>query len=153
MHAPESAVAAPSAPPLRVLIVDDDPDHLLIIRRALDEAGLPVAVESVEDATMAQRLLVDGAVRPDLVLLDINMPGLSGFDLLRAIKADPGLRRMPVVMLTSSELLADVEQAYELGASGYISKPSKLPEVRAVLSHTLLYWSAMRRAEPAGRSE
>jgi CheY-like chemotaxis protein len=153
MHHSEAASAAPAALPLRVFIIDDDPDHLLIIRRALDEAGLPVAVEQAEDAATALRLLVDGAVCPDLILLDINMPGLSGFDLLRAVKAEPVLRRTPVVMLTSSELLTDVERAYELGASGYISKPSKLPEMRAVLSHTLLYWSAMRRAGAAGRSQ
>jgi len=138
--------------PLRVFVVDDAPDHLLIVRRALATAGTTVAVETAEDAETAWKLLADRAVCPDLILLDINMPGLSGFDLLRQVKADPQLRRTPVVMLTSSDLLNDVERAYELGASGYISKPSVLAEMSAILSHTVLYWAAMRRVEPARRA-
>ncbi len=86
---------------------------------------------------------------PDLILLDINMPGLSGFDVLEAVKADERLKSVPVVMLTSSDASADVARAYELGASGYISKPNYFHDLRAVLGNTLLYWSAMRRATPA----
>jgi CheY-like chemotaxis protein len=83
---------------------------------------------------------------PDLILLDINMPGLSGFDVLKKLKDDRRLARIPVVMLTSSELSSDVAKAYELGASGYISKPSYMHDIRAILGNTLLYWSAMKRA-------
>jgi DNA-binding response OmpR family regulator len=78
--------------------------------------------------------------------LDINMPGLSGFDVLETVKADDRLKTVPVVMLTSSDASSDVARAYELGASGYISKPSYFHDLRAVLGNTLLYWSAMRRA-------
>lgn len=81
------------------------------------------------------------------------MPGLSGFDVLQALKADVRLRTAPVVMLTSSDASDDVARAYELGASGYISKPSYLHDLRAVLGNTLLYWSAMRRAVTQGGPE
>jgi CheY-like chemotaxis protein len=100
----------------------------------------------LDDGALALAELQSAAALPDLILLDINMAGLSGFDVLRAVKSDGRLRHIPVVMLTSSALDSDVARAYELGASGYISKPSYLHDVRAVLGNTLLYWSAMQRA-------
>jgi CheY-like chemotaxis protein len=125
---------------LRICLIDDDPDHVLIITRAIRELGDESTVHAASDGDEAMDPL------PDLVLLDINMPGLSGFDVLEAVKADERLKAVPVVMLTSSDASADVARAYELGASGYISKPSYFHDLRAVLGNTLLYWSAMRRA-------
>ena len=134
------------SPVLRVYLVDDDLDHVLIISRAIREANPNTEVHTVDDSTIALEALRTLQSKPDLILLDINMPGLSGFDVLSHIKADEQLKRIPVVMLTSSTLGSDVARAYELGASGYISKPSYLHDIRAVLGNTLLYWSAMQRA-------
>ena len=131
---------------LRVYLVEDDADHAMIIGRAIREVGPQTEVYAAEDGEAALAALRQDEALPDLILLDINMPGLSGFDVLARLKADPRLARVPVVMLTSSELPADVARAYELGASGYISKPSYLHDVRAVLGNTLLYWAAMQRA-------
>ncbi len=135
------------APALRVLFVDDDPDHAVLITRAIKEADITAELHTASDGEEALALLrTTEDAPPDLVLLDINMPGLSGLDVLAQIKGDAALRRLPVVMLTSSELSSDIARAYELGASGYISKPSLMHDLRAVLGNTLLYWSAMKRA-------
>jgi two-component system, chemotaxis family, response regulator Rcp1 len=134
---------------LQVYLIDDDPDHVLIISRAIREAAPGTTVQPIADGAKALTALRQQAA-PDLILLDINMPGLSGFDILTELKADPQLKHIPVVMLTSSELSSDVARAYELGASGYISKPSYLHDVRAVLGNTLLYWSVMKRAAGQG---
>nr|MBA2451872.1 response regulator [Chloroflexia bacterium] len=104
----------------------------------------------VYDGNDALEWLRSSETVPDLVLLDINMAGLNGFDVLQSLKADPNLKMVPVVMLTSSELTADIARAYELGASGYINKPSYLHDLRAVLGNTLMYWSAMKRATAEG---
>jgi chemotaxis family two-component system response regulator Rcp1 len=134
------------APALRVLFVDDDPDHAVLITRAIKESDKTAEIQTASDGTEALALLRSAEDAPDLVLLDINMPGLSGLDVLARIKEDAALRRLPVVVLTSSELSSDIARAYELGASGYISKPSLMHDLRAVLGNTLLYWSAMKRA-------
>lgn len=137
----------PSSPTqaLHVYVVEDDPTHSLIIDRAIKEVADATHVSVFDDGAAALASLSGRDGAPDLILLDINMAGLSGFDVLAQVKADPDLKRIPVVMLTSSELPADIARAYELGASGYISKPSYLHDLRAVLGNTLLYWSAMRR--------
>lgn len=135
--------------PLAVYLIDDDPDHTLIISRAIGQVSPDVQVQTVDDGQAALNWLRQAEQPPDLILLDINMVGLSGFDVLAQLKADPALRFIPVVMLTSSEAATDVARAYELGASGYISKPSYLHDVRAVVGNTLLYWAAMKRAAPA----
>jgi CheY-like chemotaxis protein len=132
-----------------ICLIDDDPDHVTIISRAIREMDGETAVKTLSDGALALDWLQAAEQLPDLILLDINMPGLSGFDVLARLKRDERLRRVPVVMLTSSDLTADVARAYELGASGYISKPSYMHDLRAVLGNTLLYWSAMRRAASA----
>lgn len=136
---------------LYVYLIDDDPDHILLITRALRDTEHSAQARAFEDPQEALSALRDEPRLPDLILLDINMPGLSGFDVLEKLKADRKLMTIPVVMLTSSELSADVAKAYELGASGYISKPSYMHDIRAILGNTLLYWSAMKRA--TGSSE
>ena len=135
---------------LRVYLIDDDPDHVLLIGRAIREVGPATEVRTRQDGEEALAELRALDTLPDLILLDINMGGLDGFEVLTAVKGDARLKAIPVVMLTSSALPADVARAYELGASGYISKPSYLQDLRAVLGNTLLYWSAMRRATTAG---
>ena len=138
---------------LAVYLVEDDPDHTLIITRAIRQISPGVQVRAFDDGEAVLALLRQAEELPDLILLDINMAGLSGFDVLAQLKGDPRLGLVPVVMLTSSELTTDVARAYELGASGYISKPSYMHDVRAVLGNTLLYWAAMKRAtqESGGR--
>jgi CheY-like chemotaxis protein len=132
------------------MLVEDNPDHILLIRRAIQDLDGEHGVETVDDGERAIELLRSADELPDLILLDINMPGYSGFDVLTRLRADARLKRIPVVMLTSSEADADIARAYELGASGYISKPSHFQDLRAVLGNTMLYWSAMKRHQPDG---
>ncbi len=141
-----------SSTSLYIYLVDDDPDHVLMISRAISKTGQQTEVHTVDNGETALALLRTLEVTPDLILLDINMPGLSGLEVLAQIKADARLKRIPVVMLTSSELSTDVARAYELGASGYITKPSHPHDLRAVLGNTLLYWSIMKRATAEERA-
>lgn len=131
---------------LSVYLIDDDPDHTIIISRAIKKSGVDADIHAVADGSAALERLSQVAELPDLVLLDINMAGLTGFEVLSRLKSDPRLHTIPVVMLTSSELASDVARAYELGANGYITKPSELHDVRAVLGNTLLYWATLKRA-------
>lgn len=135
-------------PPLRVLLVDDDPDHVLLVRRALRDLMSGEFVAAIPDGGAALDALRSGAELPDLILLDVNMPGYSGFDVLTQLRADERLMSIPVVMLTSSDSQRDIARAYELGASGYVTKLAHPQDLRAVLANTLLYWSVMRRTRP-----
>lgn len=78
---------------------------------------------------------------PDLILMDINMPRLSGIEVLRSIKADKFLQHIPVLMLTTSALEADIHDSYRLGCSSYILKPADVPEFSSLLAQLLHYWT------------
>lgn len=130
---------------LRVMVIDDNADHTLLIRNALRDLGNEHGIETMSDGEQALTALHAARQYPDLILLDINMPGYSGFDVLAQLRQHERLRLIPVVMLTSSETQADIARAYELGASGYITKPSHYQDLRAVLGNTMLYWSVMQR--------
>lgn len=138
------SLALPNTP-LRVLLVEDNPDHVLLIRRAIRDLGSDHDVETVDSGEQVFISLRSANPLPDLILLDINMPGYSGFDVLLRLRKDERLMRIPVVMLTSSEADTDIARAYELGASGYIAKPTHFQDLRAILGNTMLYWSAMRK--------
>jgi CheY-like chemotaxis protein len=114
-----------------ILLVDDNPDDVLLIKRSFDRAGLKHPIHSVsrgEDAIAYLRgdLPYDDRLKypvPDLVLLDIKMPGIDGFDVLRWIRHQWQFSHLCVVMLTSSDEMRDVNQAYQLGANSFLVKP------------------------------
>ncbi|MEZ4523580.1 MAG: response regulator [Thermomicrobiales bacterium] len=136
---------ASSAASLRVMLVEDNPDHVLLIQHAIRDLGSGHRVEIMNDGEQALDTLRGRSEFPDLILLDISMPGYSGFEMLTQVRNDQRLMHIPIVMLTSSEAQSDIARAYELGASGYITKPSHFQDLRAVLANTMLYWSAMQR--------
>lgn len=122
----------PSVPePIKILIAEDDPDDRLLILRALDRSHLRNEIRVVEDGEqLLDYLRRDGryaepasAPRPDLILLDLNMPRKSGREALREIKSDPVLRSIPVLVLTTSDAEADVLESYNGGANAYVTKP------------------------------
>ena len=115
--------------PMRnVLIVDDNPADIELIREAFAENGIDACIEVAEGGAQALAWLRgDGAggppPRPDLILLDLKMPSVDGHQVLQAIKADPRMRQIPVVVMTSSEHPDDVANAYASAANTYIVKP------------------------------
>jgi two-component system, response regulator len=131
---------------LRVLLVEDDPDHLFLIRRALadiDSAGVAVdeAANGEQAMTYLERARFDDRALPQLVLLDLKLPRLDGFEVLRRIRADSLLRTLPVVVLTSSEQEDDREQALRLGATWYVCKPTDGARFRAEVQQVATLWA------------
>ncbi len=116
------------ARPIEILLVEDDPGDILITTEALEQSKLMNNLHTVENGEEAVAFLrregeyVD-AVRPDLILLDLNLPRRDGREVLAEIKADPELRRIPVVVLTTSSAEEDVLRSYDLHANAYITKP------------------------------
>jgi DNA-binding response OmpR family regulator len=109
----------------RVLVVDDEPNILLSLEFLMQQAGFEVT--TAEDAEQAQALISQQV--PDLILLDISLPGMSGFDLLEQLRADDATRQLPVVMLTAHGREVEKEKGMALGASDYITKPFSTREL------------------------
>ena len=119
--------------PFRVLIADDDTDDVQLTKDCFSETRLPIHVNDVGDGQILMDHLKGITTTkpkdlPQLILLDINMPRKSGFEALQELKEDDALRKIPVVIFSTSQTLKDVERAYELGASCFVSKPNSLEE-------------------------
>ncbi|MCK9902559.1 two-component system response regulator [Parafrankia colletiae] len=122
-------VAAAPRPSYSVLLAEDDPGDAMLVTEAFLARGLGQEVETVADGVEAMAYLHDPALRkPDLIILDLNMPRMDGRETLAAIKADPALRSIPVVVLTTSEAPDDVSASYQLHANAYVCKPQELDE-------------------------
>jgi CheY-like chemotaxis protein len=133
-----------------ILLVEDNPHDVRLTRIALEEAGTACTLEVARDGDEAlAHLRRPGARRPDLVLLDLNMPGKDGREVLREIKGDPGLRRIPVVVLTTSPSPGDVALAYDLHANAYLTKPMGIVELRSLVECLTNFWLRLNRAAPA----
>ena len=104
---------------MRVLIVDDNPTNLKLASDVLVSEGF--AVEAAEDATQAQAMLTQRL--PDLILMDIALPGMDGLALTRLLKADSRFSKVPIVALTASAMRGDEQKALAAGCAGYITKP------------------------------
>ena len=114
--------------PLSVLLVEDDPGDVMIAREALAAGRLSTDLNVVSDGVEAMSYLhreapYGEAIKPDLILLDLNLPKKSGHEVLAEVKQDPDLRRIPVVVLTTSQAQEDVLKSYDLHASVHVSKP------------------------------
>lgn len=129
---------------LRILLVDDSPSDVRLIREAMKEAPIPVQVTVARDGIEAMEFLQQArlgmAMRPDLVLLDLNLPRKNGREVLAEIKGSPELRQIPVIIMTSSRSDDDIEQAYSLNANCYITKPSDLEEYVNVVRSIENFW-------------
>jgi chemotaxis family two-component system response regulator Rcp1 len=127
-----------------ILLVEDDPADALLMRRALTQSRLSLNLTWVEDGEEALDYLRDpgrnGAVRPDLVLLDLNMPKKGGHVVLAEIREDPKLTDLPVVILTTSQAEEDVARSYALHANAYIAKPVGLPGFLKVVESIDGFW-------------
>ena len=126
----------------RILLVEDNPGDVQLVRMALAEA-LPSARLSVaSDGEAALARLRQAGEPPDLMLVDLNLPGISGHEVLAAVRAseDAALRRLPVLVLSSSRAEADVTRSYELGASSHLAKPGDVDALFALVETLARYW-------------
>jgi CheY-like chemotaxis protein len=124
---------------VEILLVEDDPADVQLAQEGLHEGGVPSRLWVVEDGVEALAFLrrqgkYAAAARPDLILLDLKMPKRGGLEVLAEIKADRALRRIPVMVLTTSDAPEDILRAYDLQASWYITKPSDLDEFHRVMN-------------------
>ena len=133
-----------------ILLVEDDPGDVELTREGLAAGKLLVNMQTVDDGIKALSYLrreapYSDAVRPDIILLDLNMPRMDGRETLKAIKADPQLRSIPVVVLTTSAEDSDVAAAYQLGVNSYIVKPVDFEKFMEVAEQIEIYWCALNR--------
>jgi CheY-like chemotaxis protein len=125
-----------------ILVVEDDHVDVLTIRRALAEISVPNVVVTAENGEAALRLLRgDGAEVPCIILLDLNMPVMNGSDFLRAVKNDARLRRIPVVVLTTSDEQHDRASSFDLGVAGYMTKPVEYRRFVEMMRSIDRYWT------------
>jgi CheY-like chemotaxis protein len=130
--------ADPVRQPLAVLLVEDDPGDVLIAREALKAGRLTSRLTVVPDGVEAMKYLrrengYAEAERPDLILLDLNLPRKSGHEVLAEVKADPTLRKIPVVVLTTSAAAEDIDRSYDLHANAFVTKPVDFDRFAAVV--------------------
>lgn len=133
-----------------ILLVEDDPGDVELTREGLREATMLVNLHVVDDGEKALKFLrkeppYAEAVRPDIVLLDLNMPRKDGKEALREIKGDPALRSIPVVVLTTSEAEADIAACYDLGVNCYITKPISFAAFTKVVAMIEEFWFTIVR--------
>lgn len=129
-----------------ILLIEDSAADVRLVEEACRESGLAVRLTVATDGQQGLALLRD-PVRPmpNLVLLDLNLPGMDGRQVLARIKADPALRGVPVVVLTTSSTPADICQAYDLHANCYITKPAQFEEFLGVVRAINDFWLATAR--------
>jgi CheY-like chemotaxis protein len=138
---------------MTILLVEDNPDHAELVRRSLAAHSLPSRIHHVEDGEAAlEYLLHRGAYAPpnapdlpDVILLDLRLPRMDGLSVLAAIKADPGLRSVPVVVLTTSAAERDMVRAYESYANSYLVKPSDFGRFGLLMNDLGYYWLGWNR--------
>jgi two-component system, chemotaxis family, response regulator Rcp1 len=137
-----SGVVVP--PGLQVLLVEDNPADAELSTEAIAETGQPASLHVAASGELAIERLRAGIAGdvplPDIVLLDLNLPGLDGHRVLTWAREQPALRDIPIVILSSSADASDVANAYEAGASGYVQKPMGFDALREKLDIVLRYW-------------
>ena len=130
---------------IHVLMVEDNADHAFLAAEAFADVSANIELHTVDNgekclAFLARQAPWQDEPRPDLVLLDINMPRMSGDEVLRLIKADPALCSLPVVMLSTSAAVSDINHMYQLGCSSYLVKPGNFDALVAALQQLCDYW-------------
>jgi len=132
----------------RVLVAEDDPTDVFLLKRAFQLAQVPATLHFVRDGQEAIDYLEgqdgykDRAEHPlpDLLLLDLKMPRLNGFDVLAWLRRQPGLKRLLVTVLTSSDQPDDINRAYDLGANSYLLKPHNSSQLSDLVAQVKRYW-------------
>lgn len=137
-----------------ILLVEDNPDDVRLTQRALKENAISNQLVVVNDGAAALDYLAragtePGVILPTVTLLDLNLPKIDGLEVLRRIRANPRLKRLPIVILTSSKEEVDLINSYDLGANSYIQKPVEFDEFNAAVRQLGLYWLLLNEPPPA----
>jgi CheY-like chemotaxis protein len=143
---------------LTVLLVEDNPRDVRLTQRAFKQAGLPHELRVVRDGDEALAYLHREGVyqdplsapRPDVMLLDLNLPRMGGHELLHAVKQDSRFKQLPIIVLTTSERPDDVRQAYDAGANAYLLKPVEFSRFTAVIEQLGKFWLEIVKLPPEG---
>lgn len=125
----------------RILVIDDSPEDTALIEMSFETSGVEAEVEVIHDGRSALDALRSNADRrPGLVLLDLNMPGMDGLEVLTALRADAALTDLPVVILSTSDHRDDIRRAYERGANAYVTKPMSFEGLCAAARELHHFW-------------
>jgi CheY-like chemotaxis protein len=152
---PTAEHSSQSARPIEILLVEDDDDDVVLTQKALENDRILNRVHRVEDGVEALEYLrregrFEFAPRPDLILLDLNMPRKDGREVLRDIKNDEDLKAIPVVVLTTSDAESDIASSYEYQANSYVTKPVDLEKFKKVVATIKEYWFTVVKLPPTG---
>lgn len=139
--------------PLRILLVENDPEDALITQMVLKKAKVPSHLFVVRDGQEALDFLGHrgkysrgrGAPRPELILLGIDLPKVNGIEVLRRLKSDENLRRIPVTIITRSQRDEDVAKSYDLGVNSYIQKPLGFDKFVRTIRSLYQYWTTLAK--------
>ena len=139
--------------PIEILLAEDNPGDVKLTRKGLEQGQIINNLHVVEDGVEAMKYLrqegeYEDSPRPDLMLLDLNMPRMDGRDVLEAMDDDQELRRIPVVVLTSSEAEEDIVDSYELNANAYLTKPVDFEGFMDVIGSVEEFWLAVVKLPP-----
>jgi len=139
--------------PTEILLVEDSPGDVRLTREAFRDAKTPINLNVAFDGVDALAFLRRegahvGAPRPDLILLDLNLPRMDGREVLARIKEADDLRSIPTIILTTSEAEADIVRSYQLQANAYLTKPAQFPAFESLMSSTGDFWLTKVKLPP-----
>ena len=127
-----------------MLVVEDNPDDVRLLREALSAGQVEVEIDIASDGEEAVEVLTrsieDPQLRPDLVLLDLNLPRKTGSEVLAEVKVNPALRQIPIIVLSGSAADEDIREAYDLHANAYMRKPRDFPALRGLVAEIERFW-------------
>ena len=140
--------------PVNIVMIEDDEGHARLIERNIRRAGISNSIRHFLDGTSALEYLFednDGPLQngPALVLLDLNLPDMSGIDILAKIKAEPRMKRLPVVVLTTTDDKVEIQRCYDLGCNVYITKPVNYESFADAIRQLGLFLSVIQLPEVA----
>jgi two-component system response regulator len=136
--------------PIEVLLIDDDDKELFLTRRAFRKNATPSRIQVARNGEEGLALLrrespFEAAQRPDLIVLDLNMPRMNGHEFLSVVKADKDLKSIPVIVMTMSQSDADMSKSYQSHANAFVSKPIELADFMTLIRALEAFWFAAAR--------
>lgn len=139
-----------------ILVADDDAQDTMLVQMAVERAALGLRLDTVKDGEEAINYLMGRSAYsdrqahpfPSLLLLDLKMPRLSGFDVLEFVRRQPGLKQLPIIVFSSSDDPKDIRRAYDAGANSYLCKPHSNDDLAALLKALEEYWCKFNRFPP-----